>query len=87
MRELYRMLGYSIGSGAMESLHRTAGQARMKIPGGRWLQETSQAIFNLRMMVLAGRWTEFWSKPDLPSLLARAFEPPNDERDVEKTAA
>ena len=77
--ELYRMLGYTIGSGAMESLHRTAGQARMKMPGGRWLQETSQAIFNLRMMTLAGRWHELWSRSDIPALLFRAFNSANDD--------
>lgn len=85
--ELFRMLGYTIGSGAMESLHRTASQGRMKIPGGRWLQETSQAIFNLRMMALAGRWTEFWSSKDLPSLLARAFSSANDDQVIATMAA
>lgn len=85
--ELYRMLGYTIGSGAMESLHRTASQTRMKIPGGRWLQETSQAIFNLRMMVLAGRWAEFWSRADLPALLIRAFKPANDNDNRTKNVA
>ena len=85
--ELYRMLGYSIGSGAMESLHRTASQARMKIPGGRWLRETSQAIFNLRMMDLAGRWSELWSKKALPGLIARAFNHANDNKKITKQAA
>jgi hypothetical protein len=67
--------GFQIGSGAMESLHRTASQSRLKIPGGRWLAETSQAIFNLRMMILAGRWDTFWSQADLTSRLAGAFSP------------
>lgn len=85
--ELYRMLGYTIGSGAMESLHRTASQTRMKIPGGRWLQETSQAIFNLRMMALAERWPEFWSRPDLPAVLFRALNSANDnDRPLQEAA-
>lgn len=65
----YRSLGYQIGSGAMESLHRTASQKRLKVPGGRWLPETSQAILNLRMLMLSGRWNEFWSRSDLLQML------------------
>lgn len=34
---------------------------------------------NLRMMALAGRWPEFWSRSDLPALLTRAFKPANDD--------
>jgi hypothetical protein len=69
----YRQRGLKIGSGAMEALHRTASQVRLKRPGSRWLAETSQAIFNVRMMRLAGRWDEFWSQADLTEQLARVF--------------
>ncbi len=72
---LFRHLSYQIGSGAMESLHRTGSQCRIKIPGGRWLEETSQAIFNFRMMILAGRWTSFWSQAELHQRIADAFRP------------
>jgi hypothetical protein len=65
-----RARGVQIGSGAMEALHPIASQARLKRPGARWLPRTSQAILNLRMMDLAGRWDEFWDHPDLPSRLA-----------------
>jgi hypothetical protein len=78
---LYRTRGYQIGSGAMESLHRTASQARLKIPGGRWLEETSQAIFNLRMMAMVGKWGEFWNQPDLTDQLIEAF---NERKDAAK---
>jgi hypothetical protein len=70
---LYRGHGYQIGSGAMESLHRTASQARLKIPGGRWLEETSQAIFDLRMMAMVGKWDAFWHQPAMTSKLVCAF--------------
>lgn len=84
----YRQLGYQIGSGAMESLHRTGSQARLKIPGGRWLRETSQAIFNLRMMTLAGRWRAFWDQPDITQQLAAAFAAPaNDDTTCHAEAA
>ncbi len=69
----YRALGYQIGSGAMESLHRTGSQKRLKIPGARWLPETSQALFDLRMLYLCGRWDEFWHQPLLHDKLVEAF--------------
>jgi hypothetical protein len=78
---LYRTHGYQIGSGAMESLHRTASQARLKIPGGRWLEETSQAIFNLRMMAMVGKWDAFWHQPGITDKLVAAFSGTFDEAD------
>ena len=70
----YIQLGYQIGSGAMESLHRVASQLRIKRPGPGWLPETAQAVFNLRMLTLVGRWDEFWSQPDLTDRLVTAFQ-------------
>ena len=70
----YRRCGFQIGSGAMESLHRSASQIRLKIPGGRWLHTTTEAIFNLRMLALVDSWTEFWAQPELTELLVEAFE-------------
>lgn len=70
----YIKLGYQIGSGAMESLHRTASQLRIKRPGPGWLPETAQAVFNLRMLALVERWDEFWNQPDLPDRLLTAFQ-------------
>jgi hypothetical protein len=70
----YRSRGLQIGSGAMESLHRIASQVRLKIPGGRWLHSTAEAIFNLRMLALVDRWEEFWDQSDLSEMLVEAFE-------------
>ena len=70
---LYRRRGYQIGSGAMESLHRNGSQIRLKLPGPGWLEESSQAIFNLRMLYLCGRWDEFWHQPGLTEQLAKRF--------------
>lgn len=72
--ERWRPLGYQIGSGAMESLHRTASQTRLKVAGIRCLAETSQAVFNLRMLCFCGRWDEFWQQPDLTHHVIAAFE-------------
>ena len=71
----FRARGYQIGSGAMESLHRTS-QLRLKLPGAKWLPHTSQAIFNIRMMRLAENSSRFWNQPDLEQRLA-AVELPN----------
>ena len=71
-----RWLGFCIGSGAMESLHRTAVQCRLKLPGAGWTVEASTSIFNLRMMKLSGRWKDFWATERQPALLAAAFPPP-----------
>ncbi len=71
----FRARGYQIGSGAMESLHRTGSQLRLKLPGATWLPYTSQAIFNIRMMRLAGNSNHFWTQPDLEARLAAAKLP------------
>lgn len=67
----FRRRGIQIGSGAMESLHRTGSQMRLKLPGAKWLPETSRAIFNVRMMRLTGKWNQFWADDDLESRYAR----------------
>ncbi len=81
----YRQRGFQIGSGAMESLHRTAAQLRLKIPGARWLESTSQAIFNLRLLQLVGRWSEFWNQPNVTDLLIHAFEQDRARKILEKS--
>jgi hypothetical protein len=65
--------GFQIGSGAMESLHRTGCQLRTK--GAKWLQETAQAVFNMRMLGLVGNWDAFWQQPNLLEQLDAAFHP------------
>ena len=70
----FRYRGYQIGSGAMESIHRRGSQMRTKLPGARWLEYTSQAIFNARMLRLVGNWDRFWRQQDLGHRLAPAFE-------------
>lgn len=82
--ERWRARGYQIGSGAMESLHRTGSQMRLKIAGIRCLPETSQAVFNLRMLRLCGRWDEFWGQPKLTSRLLGAFAARSDKREQDR---
>ncbi len=70
----YLSRGIQIGSGAMESLHRNGSQQRLKLPGARWLEDTSKAVLQFRMLELSGRWREFWDRPDIAQHIALAFE-------------
>ena len=65
--------GMQIGSGPMESMHRSGSQQRLKLPGAKWREESSLAVLRLRMLELSGRWDEFWAQHDLVPQLARAF--------------
>lgn len=69
----YLARGLQIGSGAMESLHRTGSQLRLKLPGARWLEDSSHAILQFRMLELSGRWREFWDRHDIVPTIAQAF--------------
>lgn len=52
----YDKKGYYIGSGAIESAHRTVVQKRLKLAGQRWSKEGAQHVLNLRVMRMSGRW-------------------------------
>jgi len=52
----YLELGYLIGSGAVESGHRTVLQKRLKQPGMRWLPSRAEGILCLRAKYLSGLW-------------------------------
>lgn len=53
---LYDKLGYYIGSGAIESAHRTVVQKRLKLSGQRWTMEGAQRVLNLRVLKMSGKW-------------------------------
>src|SRR5690606_17565108 len=65
-----------VGSGAMESLHRTPVECQIKLPGCRRLPETASGIFEFRIMAAAGRWEEFRAQPGLTQRLVEAFARP-----------
>lgn len=52
----YDKKGYYIGSGAIESAHRTVVQKRLKLAGQRWSREGAQHVLNLRVMRMSGKW-------------------------------
>lgn len=55
----YLQLGCGlIGSGAIESAHRTVIQHRMKQAGQRWTMQGAQHMLNLRVIKENGQWTK-----------------------------
>jgi hypothetical protein len=53
----YQKIGSGIiGSGAIESAHRTVVQKRMKLSGQRWSATGAQNMLNLRVTSMNGRW-------------------------------
>ena len=55
---LYSSLGYFVGSGAIESTHKTIVQQRLKRSGMRWGVDGAQALLTLRAKDESGRWSE-----------------------------
>lgn len=47
-----------IGSGAIESAHRTVIQKRMKLSGQRWTKKRAQNMLTLRCTKLSGKWNK-----------------------------
>lgn len=45
-----------IGSGAVESAHRTVIQKRMKLAGQRWSKKGAKNMLNLRVLNMSGHW-------------------------------
>jgi Uncharacterised protein family (UPF0236) len=53
----YKKIGVGlIGSGAIESAHRTVVQKRMKQSGQRWSNKGAQNMLNLRVLSMNGQW-------------------------------
>ncbi len=55
----YKQVGCGIiGSGAIESTHRTLIQERMKLSGQRWSKKGAQNMLNLRVTNMNGQWNK-----------------------------
>ena len=52
----YRERGLLIGSGAIESAHRTVRQRRLKRAGQRWSNNGAQRVLTLRVYAMSNRW-------------------------------
>jgi hypothetical protein len=55
--QCYKNIGAGIiGSGAIESAHRTVVQKRMKQSGQRWTNRGAQNMLNLRVLSMNKQW-------------------------------
>ncbi len=52
----YKEKNYIIGSGAIESAHKTVIQRRMKLSGQRWSTEGARHMLDLRTVSMSGHW-------------------------------
>lgn len=59
---LYKDRGFDIGSGTIESAHRTIVQSRMKQAGMHWGKANVQSILSLRAKYLSGGWNDIVDK-------------------------
>lgn len=52
--------GLPIGSGEIESAHRSVVQARLKLPGAWWKEETAKNMLALRVLRANDDWQSYW---------------------------
>ena len=57
---LYEQLGWPLGSGSVESAHKSVVQARLKGAGMRWERSHVNPMLALRTEVCHDRWDEAW---------------------------
>jgi hypothetical protein len=56
----YRELGYPIGSGEVESAHRSIPQKRLKLPGACWHPDSINPMLALRVVRANEWWNDYW---------------------------
>jgi hypothetical protein len=54
--------GLPIGSGEVESGHRSVIQKRMKIPGAWWREDNAENMLALRSLRVNGDWQNYWDQ-------------------------
>lgn len=57
-----RAAGLPVGSGEVESAHRTIPQKRLKLPGAWWRPDTVNKILGLRILRANDWWDDYWGK-------------------------
>ncbi len=58
----FKSKGYPIGSGEIESAHKSIPQKRLKIPGASWSTESINPMLSLRILRANGWWEDFWDQ-------------------------
>jgi len=56
----FKECGYPIGSGEIESAHKSVPQKRLKLPGACWLPESINPMLSLRILRANDWWDDFW---------------------------
>lgn len=56
----FQAKGYPIGSGEIESAHRSVPQKRLKLPGACWHPDSINPMLALRILRADDWWDEFW---------------------------
>lgn len=54
--------GYPIGSGEVESAHKSVPQKRLKLPGACWHPDSVNPMVALRVLRANGWWEDFWTE-------------------------
>ena len=57
----FKGLGYPIGSGEVESAHRSIPQKRLKLPGACWRPDSINPMLALRVVRANGWWNDYWT--------------------------
>lgn len=60
--ESFQNYGYPIGSGEVESAHRSVPQKRLKLPGACWHPSSVNPMVALRVLRANGWWNDFWEE-------------------------
>ena len=66
----YREKGYPIGSGEIESAHKSVPQKRLKIPGATWHPSSIDPMLALRVLRADDWWEDFWTQRNQKLLAA-----------------
>jgi hypothetical protein len=59
--EHFKELGYPIGSGEVESAHRSVPQKRLKLPGACWHPDSINPMLALRFIRANDWWNDYWA--------------------------
>lgn len=57
----FKEKGYPVGSGEVESAHKSIPQQRMKIPGACWHLDSINPMVSLRVLRADDWWNDFWN--------------------------
>jgi hypothetical protein len=58
----FKSNGYPIGSGEIESAHKSIPQKRLKIPGASWHPDSIDPMLALRILRADDWWDDFWNQ-------------------------